>query len=359
MTNDKLFESIASNLNIGICVYDPKGNFVYVNPKMIQWRKISYQQYLSMNVHDFFKDGRVEDCIFDRVMNTRAAVTRLQYYQEWKPQTSEKKRLRLVSGVPIFDSSGNICNVITYLQDIEEYNEKLMKLCSHAGDIMLVKAPQKYEDTALSGQNSIIAESIAMRDVLKQARNVASTDAAVILYGESGTGKQVIAEYIFENSLRKFKPFVEVNCAAFAENLLESELFGYEKGSFTGALNSGKKGLVEAADGGTLFLDEVNSLPMSLQGKFLHLIEKKSFRRVGSNKTQYADFRLISATNMDLKKMVDDNTFRADLYYRLNVLPLHIPPLRDRKEDIIPLCNYFIMRTPGQNDTLTVGNPTP
>lgn len=135
---------------------------------------------------------------------------------------------------------------------------------------------------------------------------------------------------------------ITVNCAAFSENLIESELFGYEKGSFTGANKEGKMGLVEAADGGTLFLDEINSLPLSIQGKILRTLEEKSIQRVGSTKTKKVDFRLIAATNRNLTEMVHDGTFREDLYYRLQVIPLTIPPVRERQEDIVPLCLHFL-----------------
>lgn len=181
-----------------------------------------------------------------------------------------------------------------------------------------------------------------MQSVIRQARNIADIDVTILLSGESGTGKNVIANYIHICSKRKDAPFVEINCASFPENLLESELFGYEKGSFTGALSAGKKGLVEAAKGGTLFLDEINSLPLSLQGKFLSLLENKSYRKVGSSETKKVDFRVVAATNRNLLEMVKEGTFRADLYYRLSVFPIWIPPLRDRREDIEALARYFI-----------------
>lgn len=183
-----------------------------------------------------------------------------------------------------------------------------------------------------------------MCTLLRHARNIAQTDATVLLCGESGTGKEVVANYIYQNSPRAKAPFVKVNCAAFAESLLEAELFGYERGSFTGALNTGKKGLAESANGGTLFLDEVNSLPLPLQGKFLRLIEEHELRRIGSNTSIHMDFRLVAATNVDLSSMVAAGTFRADLYYRLSVVPLTIPPLRHRTADIVPLCKAFVKR---------------
>ena len=181
-----------------------------------------------------------------------------------------------------------------------------------------------------------------MSELVRIMNNVASTDANILIQGESGTGKEVLAEYIHEMSERKGKEMVRINCAAFPETLLESELFGYEKGAFTGALGSGKKGLIETAHESTLFLDEINSLPLALQGKILRTIETKMVQRIGSDRPKRIDFRLIAATNEDLSECIKKKTFRADLYYRLNVIPAIIPPLRERPSDIEPLIQYFL-----------------
>lgn len=181
-----------------------------------------------------------------------------------------------------------------------------------------------------------------MRNLLTIAEQIAPLDSSVLLYGESGSGKEVFARFIHEHSKRKDRPMVTVNCAALPENLIESELFGYQKGSFTGANKEGKVGLIEAADRGTLFIDEINSLPMSVQSKLLRVIEEKSVQRIGAVTPKKVDFRLIAATNQDLHALVQDGKFREDLYYRLRVIPLTIPPVRNRTEDIIPLCLYFL-----------------
>ena len=188
----------------------------------------------------------------------------------------------------------------------------------------------------------LVYNSPQMSDLIRILNNVAPTDANILVQGESGTGKEVLAEYIHQMSERRDKEMVRINCAAFPETLLESELFGYEKGSFTGALGSGKKGLIETADGSTLFLDEINSLPLALQGKILRTIETKMVQRIGSDRPKKIDFRLIAATNEDLSECIKKKTFRADLYYRLNVIPAIIPPLRDRPSDIEPLIEYFL-----------------
>lgn len=189
----------------------------------------------------------------------------------------------------------------------------------------------------------IVGKSAAMQEVIKVINRVATTDANVLLTGESGTGKEMVARVIHSKSQRSERPFIPVDCAALPENLLESELFGYEKGAFTGA-TSIKKGLLEAAHEGTLFLDEIGDMPYILQAKLLRTLQERVVRRLGSNKFLPIDIRIISATNRDLKKAVQEGTFREDLYYRLNVIHINIPPLRERKEDIPLLAIHFLKR---------------
>lgn len=187
----------------------------------------------------------------------------------------------------------------------------------------------------------VIAESEAMKKVLALVNKVADTQAPVLITGESGTGKEVIAKLLHQLSSRKEGPFIKINCAAIPETLLEAELFGYEKGAFTGA-HQAKPGLFELAEGGTLFLDEIGEMPFSLQSKLLRVLQDNTFRRLGSVRELKVNFRLITATNRDLSKMIGEGLFREDLYWRLNVINIHIPPLRERREDILPLCKYFI-----------------
>ena len=187
----------------------------------------------------------------------------------------------------------------------------------------------------------IVGWSAALRRVLRQVEVVAPTDSGVLIQGETGTGKELIAQAIHERSARRGRPFVKVNCAAIPSGLLESELFGHEKGAFTGAVVR-KPGRFEAADKGTLFLDEVGDIPLELQSKLLRVLQEHEFERLGSNHTQQADVRVIAATHRDLKQMVAAGTFRSDLYYRLHVFPVTVPSLRDRREDIPVLVRYFV-----------------
>lgn len=187
----------------------------------------------------------------------------------------------------------------------------------------------------------IIGESKKMKDVLEIVNRVAGSNATVLITGESGTGKELIANAIHYNSGRENKPYIKVNCGALPENLLESELFGHEKGAFTGAINK-KLGRFERADGGTIFLDEVGEISLAMQVKLLRVLQEKELERVGGTEIIKVDVRIVAATNRDLEKMIEEGTFREDLYYRLNVIPIELPSLRERKEDIPLLANYFL-----------------
>ena len=209
--------------------------------------------------------------------------------------------------------------------------------------ISLVDENETLKQKVISLENveDLIGKSEAMKGVLRQVESVAQTSSSVIITGESGTGKELVARAIHANSPRKFFPFVSVHCGALTESLLESELFGHEKGAFTGAMYN-RKGRFEMADSGTIFLDEIATISTKMQVELLRVLESKTFMRVGGNKEISSDFRVICATNKDLKSMVEKGTFREDLFYRLNVVNIQIPPLRERKDDIPLLVNYFI-----------------
>jgi len=194
---------------------------------------------------------------------------------------------------------------------------------------------------------NIIGHSAPMQEIFSTIMRVAPTRATVLLAGESGVGKDMIARAIHQHSPRKDRPFVKINCTAIPENLMESELFGYEKGAFTGA-NTSKPGKFEQADTGTVFLDEIGDVPGSVQVKLLRVLQEREFERLGSNKTQHTDVRVIAATNVDLRAALEQGTFREDLYYRLNVVPMNIPPLRERKEDIPYLVEHFAKKFGGE-----------
>ena len=223
-----------------------------------------------------------------------------------------------------------------------DYLEKpvdIDELVSAVDDALTVDAP--CSGAGLDLPSYIVAESASMRALLAQALRVANSQVTVLILGESGAGKEVIARFIHESSSRRSMPLVRVDCGALPENLIESELFGHEKGSFTGA-NTQRRGQFEVANGGTIFLDEIGELPLTMQPKFLNVLESGFFRRVGGSQEQRTDARVIAATNRDLENDIRQGKFREDLFYRLNVFPLHAPPLRERRDDILPLADYFL-----------------
>ncbi len=224
-----------------------------------------------------------------------------------------------------------IAQFVSLNRQVKLREEKLRKDCSISGS----------DDQA---KLFMVGKSPTLQAVQMQIRKVAPSKASVLLLGESGTGKTLVAKIIHELSMRSRQPFVKINCASLPENLLESELFGYEKGAFTGAIKA-KRGRVEEADGGTIFLDEIGELPLALQAKLLRFIQEKEFERLGGTRTLKVDVRVVAATNRDLAGAVTDGTFREDLYYRLNVFPIRVPALRERKEDIPELLGHFLERT--------------
>ncbi|HDO35995.1 MAG TPA: sigma-54-dependent Fis family transcriptional regulator, partial [Nitrospirae bacterium] len=212
-----------------------------------------------------------------------------------------------------------------------------------------------YEQRRLSIENTLLQQELSRKErpdkfigksqhysqLLMMINKIAPTDSTVLILGESGTGKELVANHIWKKSKRNKNPFIALNCSTFSETLMESELFGHEKGAFTNAYKV-KHGLVEAASEGTLFLDEIGEMPIGLQAKLLRFLDDGEFRRVGGNKMMNADVRVIAATNKNLQEAIEKNQFREDLYYRLNVINLEIPPLRERREDIVPLSEYFL-----------------
>lgn len=203
----------------------------------------------------------------------------------------------------------------------------------------------------MDNEDQYLARSESMRECIELARKVSFADSTILILGETGTGKSALARYIHQISQRKDGPFHTINCAAIPDHLLESELFGYQAGAFTGANAKGKEGLIELADNGTLFLDEIAEIPVKLQAKILEVIQESRFFPVGGTKYKKVNIRIIAATNRDLEKMVIDRAFRRDLYYRLNVIEIQIPPLRERTEDIIPLAEYFLNKFDGRYNT--------
>ncbi|QNU25933.1 sigma-54 interaction domain-containing protein [Geobacillus zalihae] len=243
-----------------------------------------------------------------------------------------------ITSQPVIDEKGNILCYIANYRDLNVINE-LHQEHQRQKDIDYMELQELRKQ--LLKTDSFVTRNIKMKQMLERAIKAAKTDATVLIRGESGTGKEEIAKIIHKMSTRAEKPYIPINCAAIPESLIESELFGHVKGAFTGA-DKNKIGLLEVANGGTVLLDEIGDLPLHLQVKLLRVIQTKEFYPVGSHQPKVVDIRFLAATNRNLEDMISNGTFREDLFYRLNVVPIFIPPLRERKEDIIPLACYFL-----------------
>jgi PAS domain S-box-containing protein len=334
----RLYESILDNIRDAVYVLDDKGNFIFVNSSYVKMLNLSREELLKFNVHDFLETKQIDTCLADVVYSQKRRLVSFQdiYDTLYKGRGNFRTIIALT---PLLDDVGNVKNIVSVIRRLEEltedYNEASMKNA-------VSKVSLRAQMYASAEDGDIVAEDPKTIEILNLANNIAQAESNVLLSGESGTGKEVIAQYIHKHSARRGHPFVVINCASLPESLLEAELFGYEKGAFTGASSGGKLGQFEMADKGTLFLDEINSLPFNLQGKLLRAIETKTILRIGSTKPCAVDFRLLAATNERLDDLVAERQFRADLYYRLNVIPITIPPLRERKEDILPLAFSFL-----------------
>lgn len=294
------------------------------------------EELVGRSVLDLEKEGIYRPSVTRLVLESREKVRVIQ-----KTKTG---RTLLVVGTPVKDKNGKIVRVINASRDITEIG----KLREEVQTMKEMMERYKQEISRLrlheSSSSKLIYRSVAMEKVMNQAQKISGFDTTVLITGESGVGKDVVASLIHEWSDRSGQPFVKINCGAIPESLLESELFGYEPGAFTGAQKGGKTGLFELAHLGTLFLDEVAELPLTLQVKLLRVLQEKEIRRIGGLRSIQVDVRLIAATNRNLEKLVEQGAFREDLYYRLNVFPIWIPPLRKRVEDIPLLVHHFAVK---------------
>jgi PAS domain S-box-containing protein len=311
-----LIEAVFDHISDALILYDNDRVITRVNRAAEKLFGLSAGEMVGRSCHDVFRCGICEPGC--------GVLTSLNQSQYGTPNPTVRlhtdngrERLALIRTTPIVDSSGRICGSLATIRDVTDEVE-----------------PQQ--------QREVIGESQAMRELMHFVRRVAASEAGTVLIeGENGTGKDLIAKTLHYQSLRQAEPFIAINCAAIPETLLESELFGYEKGAFTDA-KAQKRGLFELADKGTLFLDEIGEIPLVLQAKLLRVLEEQTFRRLGGLKDINVDLRVVAATNKGLREAVQEGAFRQDLYFRLNVIHIVIPPLRERKEDILPLARHFI-----------------
>lgn len=293
-------------------------------------------ELIGRNVKDLEREGIFYPCTTDEVLRTKARYNTIQHTITGK--------VLMVTANPVLDENGNVVKVVSNSRDITELNELRQKLEQSERLNRQYQSEIKRLKNKENLLKDIVASSRDMHKNIDLAEKVAGVDSTVLILGESGVGKDVIARLIHRLSPRRDEPFVEINCGAIPETLLESELFGYEPGAFTGARKEGKIGQIEVAKGGTLFLDEIAEMSIHLQVKLLKIIQDRKLTRVGGSQPIPVDVRIIAATNRDIKKMVEEGRFREDLYYRLNVIPIEISPLRKRREDIAPLVYFFMER---------------
>lgn len=337
---DELFNlqsNVFDNLHEAVCICDENGIVRYWNKSAEKLYGVTVEDIIDKKLEDFFPNA-----LSIQVLKTEKRVDNVCH------EPVEGKLVAL-SAVPLYNSKGNLIAVVSTDRDITdaenltkqlEYEKKKVELLEHA---YKKEIASKYNFPSIIGKNKKIIESIAI------AEKVAPTSTSVLITGKSGTGKEVFARSIHEASGRTGN-FVAINCSAIPESLFESELFGYVEGAFTGAIRKGKIGKFEFANGGTLFLDEIGDMPLEMQAKILRVLQDGIIYRLGSEKPVTTDTRIIAATNRDLKKLISEDKFREDLFYRLAVVQIHLPDLKDRREDIKDLCNLFLEQVSKQED---------
>jgi PAS domain S-box-containing protein len=328
----EMYNLILDSIYNGVVVTDTEGYIAHFNKP--------YGQFLGVD-----PEAQIGKHVTEVIENSRMHIVA----QTGRPEINKTQRIKgqnmVVQRIPI-RKEGKIIAVFgqVMFKDVRDVGKLAKKLS------LLESKVRLYEEELISLRSTrytfdnIVGVTKSMLSLKKEARKAAANNLPVLITGESGTGKELFAQAIHHASARKLHPFIRINCAAIPRDLLESELFGYEKGAFTGAISSGKPGKFELARHGSILLDEIGDLPLEMQPKLLRVLEEKEFERVGGTCLIKADFRLIAASNQNLAEMLDAGRFRRDLYYRLDVIPLHIPPLRERREDIVPLAHHFLER---------------
>ncbi len=327
------FKNLVENMEIGVIICDMAGKIVYINRTYARFLDIDIEKCLGKHATKVVSNSRLH-------IVAKTGIAEINYPHQFKDNgflvhrvpLRENGRIIAVVGLVLFDS----------VTTATKLAEKLEQLESKIVDV------QKELATAHSTSftfDSIAGTSRSIKSAIREATDAAGTTMPVLITGESGTGKELFAHAIHHASSRRDFPFIRVNCAAMPKDLLEAELFGYEKGAFTGAHPKGKPGKFELAHLGTMFLDEIGDMPLEMQTKLLRVLELKEFERVGGVKVISSDFRIISATNQNLEQLMKTGQFRRDLYYRINGIPVKIEPLRERREDIIPIAYHLIEKT--------------
>jgi PAS domain S-box-containing protein len=331
-------ETIFQTSSDGIVVYDGDGKVRTMNEVAALYDGVKAEEVIGMHYTEMIKTGILDRSVFPEVMKAKKKVSALV-------KVRRTNKTLLVTGAPAFDEAGNISLIVVSFHDMTQLNNILEQL--EQSRMVADKYEEELAELSLSelDKHKIVMESEATRQVFQMAIKLSKMEVSnILILGESGTGKGLLAKFIHKSSKRVKKPFIQINCAAVPENLLEAELFGYEKGAFTGANDRGKAGLFELAHEGTLFLDEIGDMPLSIQAKLLKYLDDHEVMRLGSVKPKTIDCIIIAATNHNLGDLVKKKKFREDLFYRLNTFPIELPPLRQRPEDVFELTRYFLKK---------------
>ncbi len=328
----KELSAVIDSSSEGLWVYDGEGTVIRINSASERINRVKKEDVLGLTAHELVERGFIDRSAAMEVFGCKTVVNILQ---------SRAGRKLIVTGTPVFDDEGKIIRVVISERDITEIDKLQRELEDQEaikGQFWHHMLEQQQVELA---SHTVIAKSPCMLKALRQAVKVSSADSSVLILGESGVGKGLFADLIHKSSNRSGKPMIKINCGAIPESLIESELFGHEKGAFTGAQGA-KPGYLELADEGILFLDEIAELPLASQVKLLRFLEDGRVTRLGGTAGRTVNVRIIAATHRDLEKMVVEKTFRLDLYYRLNVIPLYIPSLKERQECLLPLVRHYI-----------------
>ena len=318
----------------GLWICDHEGKVIRINKASEKINQVKAEEVVGKNMRELIAEGFFDKSVTLEVLKRRTSVTMIQ-------QIKGGKRI-LVTGNPIFNEKGEITFVVTNDRDITELDNLRNQL--HEAQALAKGYISKLSELEMKGVDlsNIIFRSGEMQRIIEMTLRVAQVDSTVLLLGESGVGKGMVSKLIHKNSDRNKGPFIRVDCAGIPDSLVESELFGYEKGAFTGAKPEGKPGFFELANDGTLFLDEIGEIPLSSQSKLLRFLEDHEIIRVGGTVSKEINVRIIAATNKNIEEMISQKKFREDLYYRLNVVPIYISALKERRDDILPLIHYFL-----------------
>ncbi|MCK5098381.1 MAG: sigma 54-interacting transcriptional regulator [Desulfobacteraceae bacterium] len=337
-TNLKYLQTIFDKSADGLMICDNKGHILKLNKAAERLNGIKASDVLGRDVKSLVKEGSIDRSATQEVLETGRSVSVIQ-------NTEKSGYTLFVTGTPVFNKTDDICFVVINERDITLLEDMRIKLEQARQESEKIRDELSELNLLELKDNNIVAQSDYMKHTLKLSLKLSKINASnILIRGESGTGKGLLAKFIHKNSLRKNKPLIQINCAALPENLLEAELFGYEKGAFTGANEKGKPGLFEIASNGTILLDEIGDISLNVQAKLLKCLEDHEILPVGSTTPKKIDCSIIAATNRDLETQTIGEKFRLDLFHRLNTFTLHIPPLRDRPEDILELVRIYLKK---------------